>query len=985
MPESVGSNQFVAWLKEIARRWRSKWEEARIYEANPDPNRPKYFLTAAFMYPNGPAHVGHARTYIIPDVLARFKRGLGYNVLFPMGFHYTGTPILTTAEKISEGDKDYLRMLSRAFEVPEEEIAKLTEPIKLAKYFHTLSKEAMKEYGLSIDWRREFTTIDPEFNSFIRWQFTKLKEKGYLTKGSHPVGWCPKHNMPVGMHDTKDDVEPEIGELTLIKFVDDEGLKYPTATLRPETVLGVTNVWVNPEVSYCISRVNDAGVIEEWVTSCEAARRLSYQKEVRVLKEIKGSELVGKELINPVLGVKVPILEASFVSPKFGTGVVMSVPAHAPYDYVALRDYLRKEDPEEWGGFRPITLIKVEGYGKYPAKDSIERLGVRTQLDRELLDKATKEVYRDEHAKGSMIKGLSNLVREEVIKGAKEFISLRIEGKPVKEARELIKEFLTRNRYGSIMYEILNAPVYCRCGTEIVVKVVHNQWFIDYGNPEWKKLAYEALSQMRVIPLEARRQFEATIEWLKAKACARSRGLGTELPWAKGWIIESLSDSTIYMAFYTVIHKIRKYGIPPEKLTTEFWDYVMLGAGEPNGLSRRLGVSEEALKDIRDEFNYWYPLDSRHSGKDLIPNHLTFFIFNHAAIFPKDKWPKQVVANGWVLIKGEKMSKSKGNVRTLPALVRTYSPDAVRLALSVEAEVGLDMSLDFEMMGKIYDALRKVKAQVNRLVTDAVSDERRLEDKWLISKVARHILKAYEELEAVKVRAAGVRLYYLIPQEIDKYFDMVEEPSRAVKAIIDPWLKAMSAYTPYFAEEMWHSLGHDSLIAGERWATPKELMELVSSEAELVVEYATRLINDLRKVTQVVNGDGAVIYVRPKEDFRHIVKVKEIIDSGGKIGDVIRYVINEVPSVPKKKAPRVAKALLDLTSSLDSHIIEALKKLNGLDEAQAINELKQYIERKAGIKIINVYLSTDGKAPDLGGRKQQALPWKPGIYIVNNS
>ena len=985
MPEALESRSFIEWLKEIARKWRAEWDKTRIYEADPDPDRPKYFLTAAFMYPNGPAHVGHARTYIIPDVLARFKRGLGYNVLFPMGFHYTGTPILTTAEKISEGDEGYIKVLSRSFEVSENEIANLTEPIKLARYFHTLSKEAMKEYGLSIDWRREFTTIDPEFNSFIRWQFTKLKEKGYLTKGSHPVGWCPKHNMPVGMHDTKDDVEPEIGELSLIKFIDDEGLKYPAATLRPETVLGVTNVWVNPEVDYCITEVNDGRVFEKWVLSCDAARKLSFQKEVKVIRKVRRPELVGKELTNPILGVKVPVLQASFVTPKFGTGVVMSVPAHAPYDYVALRDYLRKEDPEGWGRLRPIPLIRVEGYGKYPAKSSIEKFKVRTQLDKELLDKATKEVYRVEHSRGIMIKGLSSLIKKEVIKSVKEFISSNVEGRPVKEVRELIKEFLIRKGYGSLMYEILNSPVYCRCGTEIVVKVVHDQWFIDYGNPEWKRLAYEALSHVRVIPSEARRQFKATIEWLKAKACVRSRGLGTELPWAKGWIIESLSDSTIYMAFYTVRHKLRKYRITPEKLTNEFWDYVMLGLGEPEDLSRRLGVSEGVLKELREEFNYWYPLDSRHSGKDLIPNHLTFFLFNHAAIFPKEKWPKQVVANGWVLIKGVKMSKSKGNVRTLPALVRTYSPDAVRLALSVEAEVGLDMSIDFEVMGKVYDALRKIKSLINCLVNEAVQKRPGLEDDWLVSKVARHILKAYEELEAVKVRAAGIRIYYLIPQEIDKYFEMVLKPSKAVKVIIDPWLKVISAYTPYFAEEMWHSLGHKSLISGERWATSKELESMINNEAEVKVEYADRLINDLRKVAQVVNGDKAVIYVRPRNDFRHIVRVREVIDRGGKMGDVIKYIVNELPSTSRKKVPKIAKALLDLTSSLSANVIEALKKLNGLDEAEAIRKLKPYIERKTGIKILNVYLSTDEESPDLGGRKRQALPWKPGIYIINNS
>lgn len=976
---------YVERLLRIAKKWREVWEKNRVYEADPEPGKPKFFLTAAFMYPNGAAHVGHARTYVIPDILARYKRANGYNVLFPMGFHYTGTPILTTAERIASGDKEFIQSLSNSYNVPVSELSKMTDPLNLARYFHTISKEAMKDYGLSIDWRREFTTIDPEFKAFIRWQFLKLREKGLLVKGSHPVGWCPRHSMPVGMHDTKDDVEPEIDELTLIKFVGENGEFYPAATLRPETVLGVTNVWVNPDVNYCITEVHDGSKVEKWVISCFAAWKLSFQKTVNVIGRIKGSDIIGKTLINPLTGEKVPVIQATFVSPAFGTGVVMSVPAHAPYDYAALRDYIKEKDPEKWGSLRPIVLIRIEGYGPYPAKDAVERLGVKSQNDVELLDKATKEVYKAEHDKGVMIEGLSARVKEKVIEGAKDFIKKYVEGKEVKEAREHIKEFLRKHGYGSIMYEIMNAPVYCRCGTEIVVKVVHDQWFIDYGNQEWKKKAVEALNNMRIVPEEARNQFLATIDWLREKACVRSRGLGTELPWAKGWVIESLSDSTIYMAFYTVIYKIRKYGINGDKLTPEFWDYVMLGVGDPEKLSEKLGIDVNVLKDLRQEFDYWYPLDSRHSGKDLIPNHLTFFIFNHAAIFPKEKWPKQIVANGWVLIKGEKMSKSKGNVKTLHGLVNTFSPDAVRLAIATEAEVEADLSLDVDKMGKIYDRLRKIESIVNNLYrNDGLREAIGLPEKWLLTRIARHLLLASQELDNVRIRSAGIRIFYLIPQDIEEYLDMVEEPSRIVRDVIELWIKAMSVYTPFFAEELWHSIGKDTLVVQEKWPSKAELECMIDEEAELQVEYVKRVIEDLRNITKVVKGNKAIIYVSPKEEQAHLVQIVKIVQGGGKIGDVIRYVAKNFVVSSKKQIPKIGKAILDLVISLDPHVAESLEKIGGIDEKEAIMNLKGYITKKSGVEISEVYVSTDEGAPDYGGRKAQALPWRPSIYILNN-
>jgi len=106
-------------------------------------------------------------------------------------------------------------------------------------------------------------------------------------------------------------------------------------------------------------------------------------------------------------------------------------------------------------------------------------------------------------------------------------------GLPVPKGRELITNFLISKGLGRKIFEIMNKPVYCRCGTEIVVKILKDQWFLDYSNEEWKELARKSLSKMQIIPEESRKDFEFTIEWLEKRACARTRGLGTPLPWDK--------------------------------------------------------------------------------------------------------------------------------------------------------------------------------------------------------------------------------------------------------------------------------------------------------------------------------------------------------------------------------------------------------------------------------------------------------------------
>ena len=133
---------------------------------------------------------------------------------------------------------------------------------------------------------------------------------------------------------------------------------------------------------------------------------------------------------------------------------------------------------------------------------------------------------------------------------------------------------------------------------------------------------------------ESRRAFQHTLGWLRQWACSRAFGLGTRMPWDPQYLIESLSDSTIYMAYYTVAHLLQggdMYGkarpsVDPEQMTDDVWDAVFLGTE----LAADSAFPKDLVDEMRAEFNFWYPFDLRVSGKDLIQNHLTFSIYNHA-------------------------------------------------------------------------------------------------------------------------------------------------------------------------------------------------------------------------------------------------------------------------------------------------------------------------------------------------------------------
>ncbi|MBW3582699.1 MAG: leucine--tRNA ligase [Euryarchaeota archaeon] len=973
-------------LAEVEARWAAKWADAGLHEADPEPGRPKFFGTYPYSYMNAFAHVGHAYTMSRVDFRARYERLHGKNALFPMGFHVTGTPIVAAAHRVAKEDPVQLRIL-RESGIPEEELGKFADPHHWIAYFPDKWREDITRFGMMIDWRRSFITTDknPYYDRFIKWQFLRLKEKGYVRKGRHPVIWDPVQKAVIGDHDRAEGegVAPQEGVLLKFPIEGRKGHHLIAATLRPETVFGQTNLWVDPSVDYVelameVKSPEGDTKKEHWIASRECAEKLRLQ-DLGVKTEVQsvsGKDLVGLVVTAPGAERKIPVLPASFMKTDKWTGIVTSVPSDAPLDFVALQD-LKKDpaplvacgaDPALLETVAPIEIIDTEELGTLPAKAVVEKLKIQSQKDDERLKQATEEVYQAAFYKGRMLPHCGPVA-----------------GRPVSEAKEAVKEWLLAQGSAHLMWEP-ESLVVSRHGHQAVVKVVSDQWFLAYGDKEWKATTHEAFDRMEILPEVARKQFHIVVDWLRDWACTREAGLGTRLPWDEDWLIESLSDSTVYMAYYTVSHHLERLKPPADDLSPEFWDHIMLGKGDAEAVATK-AVPVDEVKRMRAEFDYWYPLDFRNSGKDLLQNHLTFAVFNHCALFPEEKWMQGIAVNGWVTVDGEKMSKSKGNFITLRDAMERFGVSETRFAVASAGE-GLD-DANFEI-DVAKSATRRLVSWLDNMmatwdrVAKAEDGEERGADRWFASVLNRTLQEVDGHMSRAEYRTALKVAYHDLGRDWSWYLKRTGDdplPSLA-RQHVSAQTRLLAVFVPHLAEEVWHHIdGTGSVLdAGFPAADPTR----IDPAAERQETYFEGVLDDIRNILKIIGKEPTKVYLYTAPEWKRradgaIAAALEALPPGERVnpGTIIKALVSdpELKAHTKDVPKHVNLALKQGAGFLNQH-----RRVAGVDETAALKESQDFLTREFNAEVA-VFSADDPDKVDPAGRAQGAVPGRPAVYV----
>ncbi|MGC8656615.1 MAG: leucine--tRNA ligase [Thermoplasmata archaeon] len=911
------------WVQ-VEKKWQDRWQR---HTKNMDYSKPKYYGIFAYPSPSSFLHIGQMRGFTLLDIYLRLKRMQGYNTYFPAGTHSTGIPSYGFVKKLKEGNAYLLESL-KEYGASAEEIEKLKNSPEYAAYYLGESyKKSWKAFGLLIDEESYAITISPQYKKFIEWQFKKLKEKGFLIQKPHYAPYCPSCG-PVAVDPSESDLSKggnaETIEYTMIFFHDEKGTIYPAATLRPETIFGVTNLWINEKESYVKIKVdNDLMVIAE-----KSIDKFIYQYNAQEIEKVSAVDILEQSIVNPITKNKIPVYTSSFVDPSIGTGIVMSVPAHAPYDYAAILSSNLS--------IQPIPLIKVEGSkekmyaNNMPAVDAIKEWGIKGIADPRL-EELTKLIYKKEFHEGTMLDNC-----------------MEYSGKPVRIAKEEITKSLYSMKLGSPLYEF-SEEVICRCGKNVIIKKIENQWFIKYSDKEIKEKTKKHIMGMEIHPEEYKQEFSEIIDWYEDRACTRKgHWLGTALPFDNSWIIEPIADSTLYPAFYIVSRYYNEGKLSIEDLTDDFFDAVFYG--------KDYHGKNQYIPEIRKAFQYWYPLDINVGGKEHKRVHFPVFMMMHTMMFDEPLWPRGIMVNWWVTQKGgEKISKSKGG--NLPFVLKApmiYSSDALRMFYSsVSTYTDLEWNEDEVLIYKnrLQRLWNIIKSPNN------IAKEEKYIDQWL-DYISKYTMKsAFQAINNMDFRVAMQIIYYQFPSYIEWYLARGGNNDVVYNKAIESLIKMMYPITPHIAEELWNNK-HSTMLIEETYVDTaiEENPKIIQGE-----EFIKDIIEDIQALLNIIKKEPQNISIVVSPEWKNSIYEKIKNSNMTNIGDFIKEYISKGGG--KKNASKSIMTMVDIARS--GKVL--------IDEMFLLNDAKQMIEKKFNTK---VSVSIEEIAS-----KKEALPLKPAIYI----
>lgn len=826
--------------QKIEKKWQKLWEEKKLYEVSEDPRRDKSYVLEMFPYPSGRIHMGHVRNYTIGDVIARYNRSRGFNVLHPIGWDAFGLPA---------------------------ENAAMQHGVHPAKWTYDNIEQMrgqLKRLGFSYDWEREFATCEPSYYKWEQMIFTRMLKRGLAYRRKSLVNWCPSCETVLANEQVEDGVCWRCNSQVHSKEMDGwffkttdyaeellasgENLKdgwpdkvismqrnwigksigaevdFPLEepvddvkslrifTTRPDTLFGVTFMSIAPEHSLskklAKGKPNEKQVLEfiDRTVKQTSLERISEGAE-------KEGIFTGAHCKNPLTGERIPIFIANFVLIEYGTGIIMCVPAHDQRDYEFAKKY----------GLAIRVVIAPEN---------------REGAPDEFASQSQEELERAFEEPGLMVNSseFSGLPSE---KGKEEIIrSLQDKGIGRKQVNYKLKDWgISRQRYWGAPIPV----VYCdSCGAvpvpdeELPVELPLDIEFTGKGGSPLAKLD----------------RFVNT----KCPNCGKNAKRETDT-------MDTFVESSWYFLRYASPH-----------------------------FSKGMFDKEKVA--------YWLPVDQYIGGIEHAILHLLYARFfvkvlRDLGMCNLDEPFSRLLTQGMVIKDGAKMSKSFGNIVDPDEMIQKFGADTVRIFMLFASPVQRDLDWSDEGIEGAYRFLNRLW----NLVQTTLSEITEIKDGDLdldkLSKSAGELhLKAHktvkkvtEDLERFQCNTAIAGIMELL--NATSRFNSKEKDDIPVLAeSLEYLVRLLYPMAPHIAEELWEQMGYDGTLVAKPWLQwDKQLVESASITIVIQVNGKVRsqalMDSDStqEEIEQAALADEKVRnYIAGREIKRVIVVPKKLVN-----------------------------------------------------------------------------------------------------------
>ena len=795
---------------EIEPKWQKKWEEAGVFHASNTSDKPKYYALIEFPYPSGQGlHVGHPRPYTALDVVSRKRRMEGYNVLYPIGWDAFGLPAENYAIKNH---------------VHPEEITKKN----IARF-----KQQIQSLGISFDWSREISTIDPKYYKWTQWIFLQLFKNGLAYKKEMSVNWCTSCKCVLANEEVVNGVCERCGsevihkvksqwmlkitayaqrlidDLDLVDYPDrvktqqknwigrsegaevdfntTAGDKLTVYTTRPDTLYGATYMVVSPEhpfIEKWADKLQNLDAVRAY--QAEAAKKSDFER-TEVAKDKTGVRLEGVEAINPLTGTTIPIFISDYVLVSYGTGAIMAVPAHDTRDW----EFAKKFD---------LPIIEVVKGGD-----------------------VQKEAFTDCDTGIMVNSGI-------------------LDGMTVEEAKARIKDYLEETGIGhrKVNYK-LRDWVFAR----------QRYWGEPIPIVHCEKCGYVPINESDLPLVLPQVDFYEPTDNGESPLSKMTDWVNTTCPKCGGKAMRETdtmpqwAGSSWYFLRYMDPHNDESF------------------------------ASKEAL-------NYWHQVDWYNGGMEHTTLHLLYSRFWHKFLYDIGQVPTaepyaKRTSHGMILGEnGEKMSKSRGNVVNPDDVVNEFGADTLRL---YEMFIG-----DFEKAAPWSNAgIKGCRRFIERywnlqsILVDGEAIRPEMENSF-----HKTIKKVSYDIENLKFNTAIASLMALM--------NVIAEKGSINKAELSVFTMLLNPFAPHVTEEVWSEMKlGEGMVTEQIWPKYDE-SKCKDDVIEIVVQVNGKVRTRL-SVAADIQKDDAIALAKAEDRIAAEINGKNVVKEIYVPGKLVNIVV----------------------------------------------------------------------------------------------